>query len=112
VRSLPEKAFVKAVVLFVVDHSAAAVSECANAAAVGRLSDCHLSAVYGPVAGTHIASGLEAVGGVMLLRMLLAAQCDIACACCVSKDCKALLILEHPVIIHMKSYNIMRCHFH
>ena len=69
--SLPERAFAKAVGLFVVDHSAATVSECAHAVAVGRLSDCHLSVVHGPVAGTHTASGLEAVGGVMLL----AAQC-------------------------------------
>ena len=73
--SLPERAFAKAVVLFVVDHSAATVSECAHAVAVGRLSDCHLSVVHGPAAGTHTASGLEAVGGVMLLRMLLAARC-------------------------------------
>ncbi len=59
VRSLPERAFAKAVVLFVVDHSAATVFECAHAAAVGRLSDCHLSAVHAPAAGTHKASGLK-----------------------------------------------------
>lgn len=75
VRSLPERAVAKAVVLFVVDHSAATVSECAHAAAVGRLSDCHLSAVHGPVAASHTASGLEAAAGVMLLRMLLAPHC-------------------------------------
>lgn len=73
--SLPERAFAKGVALFVVDHSAATASECAHAAAVGRLSDSHLSAVHGPAAGTHIASGLKAVGGIMLLRMLLAAPC-------------------------------------
>jgi hypothetical protein len=58
VRSLPERAFAKGVALFVVDHSAAIAAECAHAAAVGRLSDCHLSAVRGPAAGTHTAEGL------------------------------------------------------
>lgn len=59
-------------VLFVVDPATA--SECANAVALGRLFDCHLSAVHDPAAGAHKACGLEAAGGVMLLRMLLAAQ--------------------------------------
>ncbi len=58
--SLPERAFAKAVVLFVEDHSAAIAAECAHAAAVDRLSDCHLSAVHGPAAGAHKASGLKA----------------------------------------------------
>lgn len=57
---LPERAFAKAVVLFVVDHSAATVTEHAHAVAAGRLSDCHLSVVYGPAAGAHKASGLKA----------------------------------------------------